>query len=64
MSKTSKFYLKTIVSMLETIEEKEQKSIDEAATILAKTVADDKLINVIGPGGHSNLAAEEVLWRA
>lgn len=64
MSKTSKFYLETIVSMLTKIEENEQESIDEAATILAKAVADDKLINVIGPGGHSNLAAEEVLWRA
>ncbi len=64
MSKTSKFYLETIVSILKQIEEKEQESIDRAATILAQAVIEDKLINVIGPGGHSNLAAEEVLWRA
>ncbi|NLJ25683.1 MAG: SIS domain-containing protein [Firmicutes bacterium] len=64
MSKTSRFYLETIVSVLERIEEEQQESIDKAATILADAVAENKLINVIGPGGHSNLAAEEVLWRA
>lgn len=64
MSKTSKFYYETIASVLKEIEEKEQESLDRAAVILAQAVAEDKLINVIGPGGHSNLAAEEVLWRA
>ena len=44
--------------MLTRIFEAEQhESIDKAASILAKAVLDDKLINVIGPGGHSNLAA-------
>ena len=56
--------METIVSVLKRIEEEQQESIDKAATILANAVAEDKLINVIGPGGHSNLAAEEVLWRA
>lgn len=64
MSKTSKQYLETIISVLTRIEAEQQESIDKAASILAKAVLDDKLINVIGPGGHSNLAAEEVLWRA
>lgn len=52
------------MSVLKRIEDEQQESIDKAATILANAVAEDKLINVIGPGGHSNLAAEEVLWRA
>jgi len=64
LSKTSKFYLETVVSVFERIEAEQQESIDQGATILAHAVAEDKLINVIGPGGHSNLAAEEVLWRA
>ncbi|HBK69969.1 MAG TPA: sugar isomerase [Firmicutes bacterium] len=64
MSRTSKFYYETIAEVLKEIEEKEQESFDKAAAILAKAVSEDKLINVIGPGGHSNLAAEEVLWRA
>lgn len=64
MSTSSKFYFETIVSVLRRIEEEQQESINTAAAILAKAVTEDKLINVIGPGGHSNLAAEEVLWRA
>lgn len=35
-----------------------------AAEVIAKSIADGKVIHVIGPGGHSNMAAEEVLWRA
>lgn len=38
--------------------------IDAAADVLAKQIAQDKLINVWGPGGHSNLASQEVFFRA
>lgn len=64
MTKTSKAYLHAIVSLLEEIEEKEQQSITKAADILAKKVSEGRLINVIGTGGHSNMAVEEVFWRA
>ncbi|MGE5552208.1 MAG: sugar isomerase domain-containing protein [Bacteroidota bacterium] len=64
MSKTSKAYLETIIALLTAIEEEERDSIDHAAAILAQKAAEDRLINVIGPGGHSNMAVEEVFWRA
>ena len=64
MSKTSRFYFDSIVSLLQCIEEKEGNKIAAAAQILAPAVKEDRLINVIGTGGHSNLAVEEVLWRA
>jgi uncharacterized phosphosugar-binding protein len=64
MSKIATVYYEKISSLLQTIAENEQESLDRGAAILAKCVMDDRLINVIGPGGHSNLAAEEVLWRA
>lgn len=64
MSKTSKYYLDRIQRLLTTIEEQEAGSIDRAAGILAEKVLDDRLINVIGPGGHSNMGVEEVFWRA
>jgi uncharacterized phosphosugar-binding protein len=64
MSKTSYAYLDSIISLLKTIEAKEEAKIDEGAKILAEAVKADRLINVVGTGGHSNLAAEEVLWRA
>ncbi len=42
----------------------ERKSIELAAKPIARAIADDRLVHVIGPGGHSNMVAEEVLWRA
>lgn len=64
MSGTGKVYLDQVNTLLARIEEDEKASIDRAAGILAKTVSQDRLINVIGPGGHSNLAVEETFWRA
>lgn len=37
---------------------------EAAAKVMATSIAADQLVHVIGPGGHSNMAAEEVLWRA
>lgn len=64
MSDFGKVYRETIAALLKTIEEKERGSIERAAAVLAKAAAADRLINVIGPGGHSNMAVEEVFWRA
>ena len=44
--------------------EAQATEIEAAAKVMAVSIADDRLIHVIGPGGHSNMAAEEVLWRA
>ncbi len=35
-----------------------------SAKIIAKNISEGKIVHVIGTGGHSNMAAEEVLWRA
>jgi uncharacterized phosphosugar-binding protein len=35
-----------------------------AAVAVADRVADDRLVNVIGPGGHSSMGAEEIFYRA
>lgn len=42
----------------------EEKAINEAAQLVADAIKRDELVHVIGPGGHSNMAVEEVLWRA
>lgn len=42
----------------------QEEAIGRAANVLAGAIEADQLIHVIGPGGHSNMAAEEVLWRA
>ena len=42
----------------------EAEPIERSGNICADAVKRDRLVHVIGPGGHSNMAAEEVLWRA
>ncbi len=40
------------------------ETIRNASRVLAESIAREEPVHVIGPGGHSNMAAEEVLWRA
>ena len=42
----------------------ETEAIDKGAELVSAAIARDELVHVIGPGGHSNMAVEEVLWRA
>lgn len=42
----------------------EEQAINNAAQLVADAIKRDELVHVIGPGGHSNMAVEEVLWRA
>lgn len=63
MNKETMQYYSTIIGIYEKIAN-ENPQLEAAASVIADSIADDRLINVIGPGGHSNMAAEEVLWRA
>ena len=56
-------YSEIISQVLSSIAE-EKEAIDAAAQMVADAIARGELIHVIGPGGHSNMAVEEVLWRA
>lgn len=38
--------------------------IQAAAVEIAAVIARDETVHAIGPGGHSNMAVEEVFWRA
>src|SRR5690554_3623475 len=64
MSHTSRAYRDAVISLVTSIEEKEKVSLGRGAEALAKAIAEDRMVHVIGPGGHSNMAVEEVLWRA
>ncbi len=57
-------YRQAICALLEQIETTQMDAVRRGAEILAKAVAEGRLIHVIGPGGHSNMAVEEVFWRA
>ncbi|MBL6945492.1 MAG: SIS domain-containing protein [Rhodospirillales bacterium] len=65
MSQNPEFrrYKDTISSLMEEILEG-AKAIENAADMVAQSILKDQLVHVIGPGGHSSMAAEEVLWRA
>lgn len=64
MSKYTEFYRDTVIGLLQKIEEKEQGAIDKATDLMARAIKEDKLIHVIGPGGHSNMGAYELFYRA
>ncbi|MGW7685153.1 sugar isomerase domain-containing protein [Kribbella sp. NPDC054772] len=57
-------YLSAITDLLGRIEAEEQDSIAAAAGLLVDQIAADRLVHVYGPGGHSNLAAQEIFFRA
>ncbi|WP_223190880.1 sugar isomerase domain-containing protein [Nonomuraea terrae] len=60
-------YAEQVVSLIGRIETEEADAVGAAATLIADHIArhgTDRLIYVYGPGGHSNLAAQEVFFRA
>ncbi|MEQ5778051.1 sugar isomerase domain-containing protein [Thalassospira sp. NFXS8] len=63
MSSETELYHATIKTLMDKIHEG-LPEIEKAATVMAKAIMEDKLIHVIGPGGHSNMGVEELLWRA
>src|SRR5437870_2106068 len=57
-------YLSRVTGLLEQIAREEGEAIMRAAVAVADRIAEDRLIYVIGPGGHSQIGAEEVFSRA
>jgi uncharacterized phosphosugar-binding protein len=56
-------YRDTLVEIMDKILG-EIETIQKASRVAAESIAKEEPVHVIGPGGHSNMAAEEVLWRA
>ncbi len=63
MSQYTQQYLNQITEIFQRIESHEQESIQRAAAVMADSIMKDQVIHVIGTGGHSNIAAEELIWR-
>lgn len=57
-------YLDRVHDLMTRILEQEAESLDRAAQLVADQIDADRLVRVFGPGGHSNLAAQEVFFRA
>ena len=57
-------YLSTVIEYIRRIQKEERDNLDAAARLMAKQISEDRLVHVFGPGGHSNLATQEVFFRA
>jgi len=60
----TEFYLKKVTEILEKIEKESCESITQAAELMSEAIVADKLIHVVGTGGHSNIGAMELFWRS
>lgn len=57
-------YYNEVRKIIDEIRAGERENILKAARMVADQVAKDRLVYVFGPGGHSNLAAMEIFFRA
>lgn len=57
-------YLADVMALMTRIQTEERGPLDAAARLLADHIVEDRLVHVFGPGGHSNLATQEVFFRA
>jgi uncharacterized phosphosugar-binding protein len=62
MTDYARFYTETVTTLFRQIEG-ESAAIQKAAGIMRDVVIQDKLIHVIGTGGHANIGTCEFFWR-
>lgn len=63
MPATTRYY-EAVIAHLTTLHNESMAAVREAAALVADQIAADRLVYVYGPGGHSNLAAQEIFSRA
>src|SRR5690625_5129652 len=57
-------YLSEVTDLMQRILSEETEPVQAVAEVLAEQIRADRLVHVFGPGGHSNLAAQEIFFRA
>jgi uncharacterized phosphosugar-binding protein len=57
-------YLADVHALMASVLADEAEAMDRAADRIAGQIAADRLVHIYGPGGHSNLAAQEIFFRA
>ena len=56
-------YFNKIVKHLETLKNEEYENILKAAEMIKEQIKQDKIVYAYGPGGHSNLASQEIFFQ-
>ena len=64
MSKLIGEYTAEVTGLMQTIAKEEEENILKAADLLSDKVNEGRLINIFGAGGHSAIAAMEIVGRA
>lgn len=64
MSELLAGYKNTVTALLDELLETQEPAISQAAQHLCAAILEDRRIHLVGAGAHSQLAVEEVLWRA
>src|SRR5690554_5570565 len=59
-----KQYKEEVFKIINEIHEEESDKIVKVAEVIAEHIKKDRLVHIWGPGGHSNLAAMEIFFRA
>jgi uncharacterized phosphosugar-binding protein len=57
-------YLDKITAHLKRVHDEERDAIIKASRMLADHIKNDQIVYAYGPGGHSNLGAQEIFFRA
>jgi uncharacterized phosphosugar-binding protein len=57
-------FLDALIEQLRLVESTQQENIKKAASMMADTIQNDKLINVFAGGGHTTLVMGEMFFRA
>lgn len=57
-------YMERIVELFNEIRSEPPERLHQVAKLLAAHIAKDKLVHLYGPGGHSNMNATEIFFRA
>ncbi|MCR8724571.1 sugar isomerase domain-containing protein [Frigidibacter sp. ROC022] len=57
-------YMTTCTALMQRIQDEEAENLARAAALMVDQIAADRLVHIYGPGGHSNLASQELFFRA
>ena len=64
MNKNFQKLYEMVNGAIKKILETEEAAIDRAAELTASSIEQDQLVHIIGTGGHSQMGAMEMFWRA